>query len=515
MKLFRVNKENFIAYSLLLFMVFNIIFCGNLLFNTYWGDPTIYLVYAKNIANGYFFSFNQGEFSSGATSPLWAIILSIGFIYGNNGIILSKVISLIFTALSLLVLYYVVCKISKSAIGSSMGVGFLFYFLVFPGLMGYESSFIIILISILIVLNFYLIQKHNNNFLWCIGIIWALMPLVRPESIIIIIINILILILKFRNNKQLIFKVLLISFLSILPSALYFSYSYTKLGVISTSSYCRALALGDVAKIYGPLYFWPFYNITMQFNVIIGLIICLVGYIYNRKKLLWLVCFNLTVLISYILIFTIYSPVINLMDAQRYILPVIPFIAISISCGTSYILSLCKNKFIYNFLILSLIIVMIILPSSIIISECINQSNRGLNFDVIVEKNPVNYLNSIAENNATVLIYEVQDRYYLRSDLKVISLDGITDAKIAPYFTNHDITGFLWKYKPKYWIANDCISRPFFSNTILRDVIMKTSRDEGNSIQIDGITFKNIKTRDEPSIRDFSGYEQIYELKYN
>ena len=40
-------------------------------------DTYIHLVYARNLAQGSGFSFNQGEPSMGTTSPLWAIILSV------------------------------------------------------------------------------------------------------------------------------------------------------------------------------------------------------------------------------------------------------------------------------------------------------------------------------------------------------------------------------------------------------------------------------------------------------
>ena len=40
------------------------------LFHTFFGDPTIYLIYARNAAHGDVFSFNPGHFSSGSTSPL-------------------------------------------------------------------------------------------------------------------------------------------------------------------------------------------------------------------------------------------------------------------------------------------------------------------------------------------------------------------------------------------------------------------------------------------------------------
>lgn len=45
-------------------------------------DTYIHLVYARNLAQGSGFSFNQGEPSIGTTSPLWVIILSIFFRLG-------------------------------------------------------------------------------------------------------------------------------------------------------------------------------------------------------------------------------------------------------------------------------------------------------------------------------------------------------------------------------------------------------------------------------------------------
>lgn len=514
MEIKNINSENILAYSLLLFLFLVMILCSYILLNTFWGDSTIYLIYAKNIANGYFLSFNPGEFSSGATSPLWAIILSPGFIL-NNGVTISKIISLFFTLLALFATYTASLKISKSKIGSAISLGFLIYFLTLPGLLIYESSFIICLVSTLILLNFYTVQYSETKYLWIIGIIWALIPLVRPESLVVVIINSLILLLKFRNDKKFTFKLLLILFLSFLPSILYFGYSYLKLGIISSSTAGRAFALEDAAKNHGSIYLWPFYTIFTQFNILIGLIIGSFGIIKERRNLPWLIAFNLAALISYILIFTVYSPVIYTIDAKRYILPVIPFIVVFIGIGISKILQLCNKKIVCNFIIISLIISMIALPSLIIMGQSINESNRDLNFDVIVEKSPVYYLNSVAETNATVLIFEVQDRYYLRHDLRVLSLDGITDGKIVPYLFNQDITAFLWKYKPRYWIANDAISRPFYSNTLLQEAVNKTGKIEGISVKINGITFKNIKKRKEPVIPEFAGYSQIYELNYD
>ena len=78
-RIIRIN-DDLISKFVLVGLCLTVIGAGILLIGTFWGDPTIYLVYARNIAQGDFFSFNPGEFSSGSTSPLWAMILSISFL---------------------------------------------------------------------------------------------------------------------------------------------------------------------------------------------------------------------------------------------------------------------------------------------------------------------------------------------------------------------------------------------------------------------------------------------------
>ena len=45
-------------------------------------DPYIHFQYAKNLALGHGFSFNPGELSPGATSPLWVLVLALGRVFG-------------------------------------------------------------------------------------------------------------------------------------------------------------------------------------------------------------------------------------------------------------------------------------------------------------------------------------------------------------------------------------------------------------------------------------------------
>lgn len=500
-----------------MFLILSTVIIAYILLDTFWGDSSIYLVYAKNIAGGNLFSFNLGEFSSGATSPLWAMILSVGFLFGN-GVLLSKIISLIFVILALLLTYKASVMITKSRIGSAIGVGFLWYFLAFSGILIYESGLTVSLISILLILNYFLIQKEKKSYIWALGVIWALLPLVRPESIIILFLNVFLVIFIYRKNKKDIYALITAFLVSLIPILIYFSYSYIETGVISASTYCRTFSLRSIAVSYPDSVYNSFYGFFTYPPVLMGFFMAIYGLVNELKQkkndVYWLMFLFLTVLISFILIFTIYSPLNKPLDVQRYMIPAVPFIIPFISLGVSKLIKLSSKLKLAPVLVLFVILALVIVPPLAFAATYSPLSQMPLKFDDITEKNTVTYLNNVAGYNDTVLAFEVQDRYYLRPDLKILSLDGITDGKIAPFLSKEDIAGFLWKYKPRYWIANKAVYLPVYYST-LGYVVNKTGSKEGSSIKIDGITFKNIKVRNEPLNSQFWGCTQLYELSYD
>src|SRR4030066_1499530 len=184
------EKVIFISTSFILIIL--VLLSGILLLNTFFGDPTIYLVYAKNIAQGDFFSFNPGEFSSGSTSPLWALILSISFFFNNvNSAFLSKIISLLCTIIALIISFISLLLITRHRTGSILGTFSIAYFLIIPGIMLYESSLIIILISCLILIFFKIINNKDKSLFskfTFLTLTFSLIPLTRPDASIIILI---------------------------------------------------------------------------------------------------------------------------------------------------------------------------------------------------------------------------------------------------------------------------------------------------------------------------------------
>lgn len=441
----KTSIDNIISNIVLILVLANVGICGYILRDTFHGDPTIYFIYSRNIRDGDFFAFNPGVFSSGSTSPLWAIILSFGFLF-PEGILAGKIIACLFTCTALLVYYLTLKKIFDFPIGISLTTGVLCYYLFLPGLMVYETPLMVILVNFLIFLNYLIFSKHDFRYFWYLGIVWTFIPLARPEGFLLVVLNFLLLLFTFRNSKKQVLQSTLLFLLSSIPSLIYFGYSYLQTGTFSTSSYCRTFALKEM----------PF----------------------------------------------------SLDNLERYFIPLLPF-------GLGIIVFILKRVFqrnIYPVLFLSLPLILMIMSLSI--QRAKFEEQRGLTFDVIVEKDVIEFLNTIALPDVTVLAYEVQDRYYLRNDLFLLSLDGIVDGKIIPYF--NDVQAFLIRYKPKYWIANDAVLyRPFLNKSILKDVYLSAIHP-GSTFTTNGIRFTCIWLNQKyQKFHGFANAKAIFMIDYD
>jgi hypothetical protein len=75
-------------------------------------------------------------------------------------------------------------------------------------------------------------------------------------------------------------------------------------------------------------------------------------------------------------------------------------------------------------------------------------------FDTITQRSAARIVNGLAAPGDRVLAYEVQSRYWLRRDVEILSLDGITDGKVFPYEKRGRLPAFLLRYRPRFWIAD-------------------------------------------------------------
>ena len=503
------------GYVLLFLALLTATICGVLMWNTFYGDPSIYLTVAHNMASGYLFSFNPGEFSSGSTSPLWALLLSLGFIAGN-GVIIAKLISLTLTLLSLAILFKSLYSINGSYLTSGIGVVYSCYFLLIPALLLYESALIVILTALAMKYVIKILEgfKEKNDQIKLFAIL-AFIPLARPDSAVIVVVYYLALINYYwpKANWQRKLEFALISIGVAAPSCLYYGISYLKTGLFSASSTCRAFALSETASsLLGIKYSPALLKTLIVGPTTIAFLLAILGVHILRKKqkrarlLISIICLGL-----YCCLLTIVIPT---NDATRYILPVMPMFIMLMTIGIKDMWSTLKtdnNKLVQIFIIVVLVGMPILSP----VRRAWAEHNRRLDFDTIVEKDIVLTINEIAVPNSTVLAYEVQDRYYLRPDIKMLSLDGITDGKIEPYLKNVKIYEFLLKYRPRYWLANDSVKyRPYLANSVFRRAIEVFDKGASKEYKLGKITLTAIKKREIPDIAGFAGWKYLVKIDY-
>jgi len=517
---------------LLIILFAFVVISGLLLINSFHGDPSIYFIYARNIANLDFFSYNPGEFSSGSTSPLWAIILSPSFLLPNS-ILIIKIFCLILTIFAFFIAYRAAINITGSKLGSTLGLIFLIYYALIPCLLCYETPLTIILLSILLIINKKIISGESKagSFIW-LCIIWSLIPLSRPDAIAVVIADALLLMFFKRHESKKLFIFILIFSIALLPLALYFTYSSLQTGMASNSSYCRAFALQETAKQFMGISF-SLESILALLSYPMILFLIIIVWELSQKYALYrknskqspnarntaksvieqdyfFVLLAFLISGAYFVSITVISP-INSMD--RYIIPIIPFIIVAIAKPLENLFIKFKAN---NWIMLTFFLILFILiPFGKLAGIVAKEWSNHFDFETITEKNIIDYVNNIAEPNSFLLSYEVQDRYYLRDDIDILSLDGITDGKVAPYLSNSRIDQFLKKYKPNYWLANDAVYyRPYLQKSILKNVLDSMTFLKKDTIRIADITFIKIYTNPEPERQSFAHSKYLFKIEY-
>ena len=131
-------------------------------------DTFIYMQYARNIVSGHEFAFNAGEPSYGITGPVWALMVSGGYLTGLEGFWFAKLMDLIFAFLAAFMFYKLAGEILKKLYADnkekirhlqflSTSVFILNSWFIRWSFTGMETSFAIFLL----LLIFYLIYREK------------------------------------------------------------------------------------------------------------------------------------------------------------------------------------------------------------------------------------------------------------------------------------------------------------------------------------------------------------------
>jgi len=192
------------------------------------GDDTyIYLQYARNILTRGEIAFNVGEKSYGFTSPLWlGIIIALEFFIKNLQLI-PQILSMIFSLLTIFCWYFIIRSIFKKERLITISL-LLIVLSLDPNLLkhsylGMEAPLSLLLSSILV---FIIINYTGSRDNIKIALIFGIYLLVRPESILLLMITLFWLTLFRDLDNRSAFRILITVLIIVLPWLIFSQYYF-------------------------------------------------------------------------------------------------------------------------------------------------------------------------------------------------------------------------------------------------------------------------------------------------
>lgn len=323
-------------------------------------DAYIIYRYASNLASGNGLVFNPGEYpqSEGLTSPLWAVLLSLGPLTGIDIKLLSKVLGVLFTALTAVIIWLSVYNIIKYLIDDRkstekntnpdnypgiLSSAAVFIYLFNPyvagnSISGMETSmagfcYTAFLFATLVLGS---IKQVKYMIYYAAGasVIFALSSaLLRPELTLSIFVIYLLCIIFYKNNR----KYVLASFgFFIVLGIIYFILRY--------NYYEMLFPLPFYVKQTGLKQLFSGLSETIRFimvwSVAAPMFIILVIWLFKNLKSNPIFILTTGILIQ--LLYWIF-PLHEMGFGYRYFQPLVPAVAVIIMTGTGIFFSFTKN----------------------------------------------------------------------------------------------------------------------------------------------------------------------------
>jgi hypothetical protein len=481
--------------------------------DTYWGDPTTYLVYARNAAAGHPFSWDPfGGFSSGAASPLWGLVLAVPFTIGA-GVAGAKLWVAIWVAIALALTVAVAARESRSLLPAGIAAFFVVGSLTFYGVMLYDSSLVVAISALSIaacrrVAESPPAERLPPRVLLSLAAVWASLPLARPDGVLLAVIELSALSLFAARGRAL--QLVMVGAIAAIPAAAYYGYSKLTLGSFVVSTDTRQIDQLQAASYVGGIaYSWP--AIAYLGTIAVPLILVAAGivYLWTRPDSRWLAISASAAIVAYTALLVLY-PVTFYME--RYFLPVSPFIVVVITRTLRRAFE--PSTIAKAVAALGIVFLAAMLPWPLETADA--ESMKGYTLDEITEREAAEKINAIAPSGATVMTYELDARLPLRDDLRTLAVNGLTDGKVAPYRQSKDMRAFLLRYRPWVWIANDVVGRlPYTTGTLLHSAEAALVADPHlQTLSLEGIRFDVIARRERAIPDGFAGWRLILRLTY-
>jgi hypothetical protein len=284
-------------------------------------DTYIYLQYAKHIAHGQGFSFNDGTPSYGITGPLWALLIAGGTELGLDPYIVAKTLDIVFASMALLALYALAIYLLHDRVYALVAVwifSFDAWFLRWSS-SGMESSLAILLTLITV---WYAYRKEYV----VTAFVAAVLTLVRPEGALLFAVVLLDNLFNTRDRavarRALFFSILTYGAILLV----WLIYAYLSFGSIlpntlqakSTSGLSLAVLWFTATSIVKIL------SVTQ----LLSLLLLIAGVVVTVRTYSWKMIKEEGFPILWVVVVPLFYIVMNVQVTSRYLLLILPYVAV-------------------------------------------------------------------------------------------------------------------------------------------------------------------------------------------
>ena len=162
-------------------------------------DTYIHMQYARNLAESGELSFNRGDPTYGATSPLWVFVLSVAYRLGGDLQFWCRALSWAFAAATIALLYRVVMCITgrrETALAAAAIMAAEAWFVRWTAV-GMETPFAVCMVLAVLVFSFRAMRSHVRSALFGIALFLAVLS--RPEAMLLVPLSLLVFLLARRR----------------------------------------------------------------------------------------------------------------------------------------------------------------------------------------------------------------------------------------------------------------------------------------------------------------------------
>lgn len=282
-------------------------------------DSWIHLQFARTIYEGTPFEYSPGYPSTGSTSPLWSLILSVVFVFTSDTITIVWgvfIISMIFFIACSYLVGFIIQSYTKSVY---WGIAGIFGFVIIPRntwlmLSGMETP----LFMLILLFSIYLLDRTDTKADLFLGVVAGLAYLSRPEGVLIAVLLIpiryLMLIQKHQMDIKRIRNLLVSAVIALTIVTPWILYCFSVTGYPLPDTFYAKVHTPTPAEFEAWDTWWQFFVREMNFLVIgmaAGAFLLL-----TRRPYPWILALALTIL------YRLSAPYASLINDARYLVPI-------------------------------------------------------------------------------------------------------------------------------------------------------------------------------------------------